>query len=93
MFKNTELSDLTLYHFHACPYCVKTRAIMEDLGINIEKRDIRLDSNYKVELLAHGGKIQVPCLRVEKQNENTKWIYESEDVIDFLISNADILIN
>ena len=84
MPNKNEISNVTLYHFQACPFCAKTRAVMEELGLNLEKRDIRLISDFKIELLAQGGKIQVPCLRIEKRNEETQWLYESEVVISFL---------
>jgi len=93
MFNKNEISNLTLYHFQACPFCARTRAVMEDLGLNIEMRDIRSVPDFKIELLEQGGKVQVPCLRIEKQNDETQWLYESEAVITFLKDNADDILN
>ena len=35
---NTEVQDLTLYQFFACPFCIKTRRAMYKLNLPIEKR-------------------------------------------------------
>jgi len=93
MINTNEISNLTLYHFQACPFCARTRAAMAELGLNIEQRDIRLDADFKSELLEQGGKSQVPCLQIKKQNKETQWLYESDVVIDFLKNNVDDLLH
>ena len=35
-------------------------------------------------LLASGGKIQVPCLQITDEQGNVTWMYESEDIIQYL---------
>jgi len=36
------------------------------------------------ELIAGGGKIQVPCLRVENKDGDVRWIYETSEIIRYL---------
>lgn len=77
--------NFTLYEMRACPFCVKVRREIKRLGLNIERRDVKHSAAYMNDLIQHGGKFQVPCLRVD--NENTvKWMYESDEIIDFLRS-------
>ena len=73
---------LILYHFEACPYCAKVRAVVEDLGVDLDMRDTRENDNYREELLAMTIKTQVPCLVIDG-----KPMHESDDIIDYLREN------
>jgi len=79
----TEANKLSLYQFYACPFCVKTRRTIHALNINIEYRDAKNNEEFRQELLEKGGEIKVPCLRIENNGE-TKWLYESSDIINYL---------
>jgi glutaredoxin len=74
---------LALYQFYACPFCVKTRRALHRLNVPVETRDAQSDPQHRAALEAGGGKIQVPCLRIEEGRE-TRWVYESKDIIDYL---------
>lgn len=74
---------LSLYQFFACPFCIKTRRAMYKLNVPIVKRSVSNGSPYRDELLLGGGKIQTPCLRIEKGGEVT-WLYESSAIIDYI---------
>jgi len=77
-------SSLKLYQFHACPFCVKVRRFIHAENLNIEYRDAKNDVVYRKQLLEDGGKIKVPCLRItDEQGEHT-WLYESNDIIEYL---------
>ena len=39
---------------------------------------------FKSELVNDGGKHKVPCLKIEKTNAKTEWLYESDEIILFL---------
>jgi len=80
---NDELQNLALYQFFACPFCIKTRRAMHKLNLPIEKRDTTQGSPFREELLAEGGKVTVPCLRIE-QGGKVEWMYESSDIIRYL---------
>lgn len=77
-------STMKLYHFKQCPFCVKTRRTIRRLGLNIETRDARNDPQWNGELINQGGKYQVPCLRVVKQDGSMEWMYGSDIIINFL---------
>ncbi|MDA8486803.1 glutathione S-transferase N-terminal domain-containing protein [Pseudomonas resinovorans] len=80
-----ETSSLALYQFNACPFCVKTRRAMHRLNLPIALRDAKNDEGHRAALLSGGGKIKVPCLRIEENGES-RWMYESSDIIRYLES-------
>ena len=77
-------ADMALYQFKACPFCVKTRRAMKRLGLNIELRDARNDQKWRQQLLAEGGRLQVPCLYIPEASGEAQWLYESSEIIAYL---------
>jgi glutaredoxin len=82
---NKATSHLSLYQFHACPFCVRTRRTIRRLNLNIALHDVKKDAQARDRLLAGGGKIKVPCLRIEEDGKTT-WMYESKVIIAYLQS-------
>lgn len=78
-----ELASMSLYQFYACPFCIKTRRALHKLNLPIQTRSASTGSPFRHELEQGGGKIQVPCLRIEK-NGNSQWMYESSAIIEYL---------
>jgi len=78
-----ETKILKLYQFYACPFCVKTRRAIKRLNLKVETRDAQTAGQFRKELEISGGKIKVPCLKLESAGEAT-WIYESNDIIKYL---------
>jgi glutaredoxin len=76
-------SGLALYQFHACPFCVKTRRTLHKLNLPVTLRDAKNDDRHRQTLLEQGGKIKVPCLRIEDNGQST-WLYESKAIIAYL---------
>ena len=62
-----EIGNYALYQFYACPFCVKTRR----------------GSEHRAALLSGGGAVKVPCLRIQKDGQDT-WMYESSEIIKYL---------
>jgi len=79
-----ETSLLSLYQFYACPFCVKVRRTMKRYSLNILTRDAKTDPEYRQELLSQGGKIKVPCLRIDDGHGQVQWLYESDKIIKYL---------
>ena len=82
-----QTSKLKLYRFHSCPFCVKVRRMMKRLSLNIETRDAKKNPEYRAELESKGGKIKVPCLRIEQIDSSYNWLYESSDINAYLNEN------
>ncbi|HCW21844.1 glutathione S-transferase N-terminal domain-containing protein [Achromobacter sp.] len=80
---NKEAAALALYQFHACPFCVKTRRAMHRLNVPVALHDAKADPQAREQLLAGGGKVKVPCLRIEEAG-GTRWMYESSEIIAYL---------
>ncbi|CAB3846326.1 MULTISPECIES: glutaredoxin family protein [Achromobacter] len=80
---NAQAAALSLYQFQACPFCVKTRRAMHRLNVPVTLHDAKNDPQAREQLLAGGGKIKVPCLRIEDA-DGTRWMYESSEIIKYL---------
>lgn len=79
-----QTASLKLYQYEACPFCVKVRRAMKRQSLNIETRDVKRSDSAREELLAGGGDLKVPCLRIENGDGPAQWIYESADIINYL---------
>ncbi len=78
-----QTEHLKLYQFISCPFCIKVRRAMKRLSLNIETRDAKNNPHFRKELDSEGGKIKVPCLRIE-ENGSVKWLYESDHIVEYL---------
>jgi len=79
-----QTASLTLYQYQACPFCVKVRRAMKRQGLKIETRDVKRNDIAREELLAGGGDLKVPCLRIGEGECGAQWMYESKDIIGYL---------
>jgi glutathione S-transferase len=71
---------LTLYVKTGCPFCHRVLAAGEELGLTFEERNIA-DDAVAAELVARGGKRQVPYL---VDTDRVVEMYESDDIIEYL---------
>ena len=78
-----ETKILKLYQFYACPFCIKTRRSIKRLNLKVETRNAQAEGEFRKELELNGGKIKVPCLKIEGAGE-ASWLYESNDIIKYL---------
>jgi glutaredoxin len=75
---------LALYHIPTCPYCRKVRQSIEQLGIEVELRDINEGTDFYGELVAERNRATVPVLRISSPNGDERWMPESRDIISYL---------
>lgn len=78
-----QVQALSLYQFTACPFCVKVRRNVHRLNLPLALRDINKNPQYRQELQQQGGRVKVPCLRIQQDGEDS-WLYESSDIIAYL---------
>lgn len=83
---NEKAKGLSLYQFYACPFCIKTRRVIRQLQLPIELRDAQKPGQHRNDLEKLGGRIKVPCLRIQTTEED-RWMYESDQIIDYLERN------
>lgn len=70
---------ITLFMNTGCPYCMKVEAVLKELNLAYEEKNISAGEAVVEELIARGGKRQVPYL-VDGETE----MYESDDMIAYL---------
>jgi len=80
-------NGLSLYQFRACPFCVKTRRAIHALGVDVKLCDINKGKKHREALEQGGGRVKVPCLRIE-ENDEVRWLYESSEIIVYLNQRA-----
>ena len=71
---------LTLYVKTGCPFCEKVFVAGREFGISFEEKNIA-DNTVAAELIARGGKRQVPYL-IDSDREVE--MYESDDIVHYL---------
>jgi len=81
---DSEVTNLVLYQFKTCPFCIKVKRNNKRLSLNIETRDAQHNPTYREELLQGGGQIKVPCLKIVDDKGNDSWMYESDDILQYL---------
>ncbi|SEB08436.1 glutaredoxin family protein [Marinobacterium iners] len=78
------LRSHSLYQLPTCPFCVKVRRAMRRLNLPIELRDVRADGRHRQDLINGGGKMKVPCLRIDHEDGHSEWMYESDEIVSYL---------
>ncbi|OOE50441.1 glutaredoxin family protein [Salinivibrio kushneri] len=81
---DTLAQQVTLYQFAACPFCVKVRQASRKLGLPLNTKDAKRDIDARQELEQGGGRVKVPCLRIQQASGEAHWMYESDDIIAYL---------
>ena len=76
--------DLVLYHMPWCGYCKRVERALEQLGLDIEHRDIDADPAHRGELLEARGRTTVPVLRIREPDGTETWMPESLDIVAYL---------
>ena len=79
-----QTAGLSLYQYPACPFCVKVRRAMKRNSLNIQTVDAKRCDTSKQALVEGGGKLKVPCLRIEESVGDVRWMYESSEIISYL---------
>ncbi len=75
-----------LYHSDLCGYCWKVRGVIDDLGVEVELRDIGASRDHASELREARGRTTVPVLRRVDAQGQSDWMPESGDIIAYLRS-------
>ena len=76
------MKDYILYVGTICPFCKKVENFLNEENIELEIINIEKDRDAMQKLIEEGGKRQVPCLF-----HDGKYLYESDDIIEFLKEN------
>jgi glutathione S-transferase len=82
--KPKSIAGHQLYYFSTCPYCIFVRLALLWWGLKIPLRETIFNPGNNADLIAGGGKSQVPCLRIETETGEVRWLYESIDIVRYL---------
>lgn len=74
---------LALYKYNSCPYCMRVLRVIEDLGVEVEMRDIMADRSHRDSLREQTGRTSVPCLYIDGEP-----LFESADIVAWLRAYA-----
>ena len=77
---------LILYLRNGCGYCYYVQDAIRKLGLTVEERNIWEDPAFEEELMLATGRRVVPVLRAIDNEGTSRWIPESCDIIDYLVS-------
>jgi glutathione S-transferase len=58
---------------------------INQLGIEVELRDINEDTNYRDELVSMRDRATVPVLRITSPDSEDRWMPESRDIVSYLV--------
>ena len=83
-----QFAGFTLFHYPACPFCVKVRRVMKKYNLSFKLVDPRNCETDMQDLMKGGGKLKVPCLKIQSNNESIIWMYESSSIISYLKSRV-----
>ncbi len=77
------IEGLSLYHLPTCLFCWRVRFAAWRMGLKLPMQNLMLSPAAYSELVHGGGKMQVPCLRIDEADKK-RWLYESADIIAYL---------
>ena len=80
----SNVPGLALYHYMSCMFCARVRAAIDELGVEIELRDTRMNPDFADEAFDATGSPTVPVLRIESEDGSVQWMPESGDIIAYL---------
>ncbi|MCY4093809.1 MAG: glutaredoxin [Gammaproteobacteria bacterium] len=76
--------NVTLYQDPICPFCMRVKSFLSTHGIEIPMRNTVMDISAYRELVTGGGRATVPYLRIERDDGQVEWLYESLDIVHFI---------
>ncbi|WP_432696160.1 glutaredoxin family protein [Marinobacterium sp. YM272] len=81
---NDDCRNLTLYQFATCPFCIKVKKEVHRLALPIGMANVQKDADARQALEQGGGRVKVPCLKIEHEDGRTEWMYESKEINSYL---------
>ena len=81
------IKHLALYHYDGCGFCAMVRRQAQQLGVELELRNIRSDRSHYTALMVEMGRGTVPVLHITYNDGEVQWMPESSDIISFLTAN------
>jgi len=83
-----ENTGLTLYVRDYCMYCNRVLSAADELGVNLEVRNIWQEPAFEKELVSAMGRPTVPVLKIDQDGGDARWMPESSDIVNYMQSSA-----
>ena len=80
------MPKLALYYYDQCPFCQMVLSVLNKTQLEVEMRNTLTNPQNRQDLISGGGRSMVPCLRIEQDNGDVQWMYESRDIAQYLKS-------
>lgn len=74
-----------LYYYDACPFCQRVLAALPSVNVEVEKRNVLKQPEFRQQQIRATGRTQVPCLLIENDGKE-EWLFESSDIVRYLKS-------
>ena len=74
-----------LYYYDSCPFCQRVLHALPGVKVEVEKRNVLKNPEFRQQQVEATGRTQVPCLLIESDGQQ-QWMFESGDIIGFLKS-------
>lgn len=74
-----------LYYHDYCPFCQRVLMVLPSFDVEVEKRNVMQNPEFRKQQQAATGRTTVPCLLIE-DGDKQEWMYESGDIIRYLKS-------
>ena len=59
------MKNVMVYSTLTCPYCIKAKKFLEEVGAEYEEKDVAFDKDAADEMVKKSGQMGVPVLDVE----------------------------
>ncbi|MCV2365042.1 glutathione S-transferase N-terminal domain-containing protein [Paucibacter sp. DJ1R-11] len=79
-----QCTQLALYQFKTCPFCIKVRQEIHALALPIQLLDAQHETDKRKALKQGTGAYKVPCLRISDASGRVQWLTESKAIIEHL---------
>ena len=76
--------SLALYYYDGCPFCMRVLAVIDELDVNVELRNILQETRHRDDLIAARSRATVPVLRITSPDGEDRWMPESSDIVTYL---------
>lgn len=75
----------SLYYYDSCPFCQLVLRSLPNVSVEVEKRNVMKNPDFRKQLSQATGRTQVPCLRIQNGDDD-QWMFESSDIVRYLQS-------
>lgn len=75
-----------LYYYDMCPFCQRVLHALPGVKVEVERRNVMQNPQYRQQQQQATGRTTVPCLLIEDESGKETWMYESGDIIRYLTS-------